>query len=87
MVDFTEYDKVLARAKALGVKKNHDYGDEPLKAFGDLGVIMRLHDKVSRLRTLVYNSEMAKVDEKIEDTALDIINYAAYLVMMRERKL
>lgn len=65
-------------------KKNHDYGDSFNKGcdkFGIVSAISRLDEKMDRLTTLYPNAEIAKVNESLEDTLLDMANYAVMLVM------
>ena len=65
----------------LMVRKNADYAceDDPyrnFKMFGRLGILVRLSDKLSRLRTFEERGRLDVPDESIRDTVLDIINYA-----------
>lgn len=87
------HNELCASAHSLMKKKNHDYagasGLEPFANFTrvesmgitstELGFMVRLTDKMSRLSTLM-NGHKAKVeDEKIVDTVLDVINYSVLL--------
>lgn len=75
---------VLMEAHELAKKKNNDYGSAPMLKFREKGIAIRLYDKTSRLSNLlVENTERKVDDETIEDTCLDIINYAAYIIMLR----
>lgn len=62
-------------------KKNHDYGNSTVDTYNKYGLVsylVRLEDKLNRARTL-YQTGIAsqKVsDEKLEDTLLDLANYA-----------
>lgn len=64
--------------------KNADYGD----SFGKLrqefpdAILIRLTDKLERLKTL-YSGGKCAVDESIEDTLLDLANYAIMEVIER----
>lgn len=61
------------------VKKNADYGDSfsQLRQRYPNFVCMRLFDKLNRLDTLLQPGHTIQVsDETIEDTLLDIANYA-----------
>ncbi len=61
-------------------KKNSDYGDSFGKSFTSYGMPMaciRLQDKLSRLVSLTVNRNEKQVeDESIEDTLMDLANYA-----------
>lgn len=68
---------------ALGdllARKNADYGNsfaEQYSEYGLLSVIIRLDDKLRRLKSLANSQEGAKVaDEAIADTLLDMAGYA-----------
>ena len=69
--------------------KNKDYGDSFSKQFQEYGLIssaIRLEDKLSRFKNLIKNEAQVK-DESIEDTLLDMANYANLTVMeLREGK-
>jgi hypothetical protein len=76
--------KICQKARDLMEKKNSDYGgvDEPFRnfhGFGAYGILVRLSDKIARMRTFLEklkNKEpMAVISESVEDTAIDAINY------------
>lgn len=66
-------------------KKNQDYGDSFSKSFVEYGMTMpciRLEDKLNRLKSLtIHNNERQVNDESIEDTLLDLANYAIMSIM------
>ena len=66
--------------------KNHDYGDSYAKVRQKFpnSVLIRLNDKLSRLEVLM-GGELAQVkDENIDDTLLDLANYALMELTERE---
>lgn len=70
---------------ALYERKNHDYGDSFGKGFAEYGMTMpciRLEDKLNRLKSLLKSS--AQVDESIDDTLMELANYA--IMTLIERK-
>lgn len=71
---------------ALYERKNADYGDSFAKSFEEYGLAapcIRLEDKLNRLKSLRKRPAQVK-DESIEDTLLDLANYAIMtLVEMR----
>lgn len=79
-------DKALLKeAYDLGVRKNHDYGTNNILLYGVVGIIVRINDKLSRVKNLyVFEAKKLepKVDEKIEDTLLDVVNYSTYALML-----
>ena len=68
-------------------KKNADYGDsfaQMRKRYPEV-IGMKLWEKVNRLCNLLGGQNQQVVDESIEDTLMDIANYA--LMELTERKL
>lgn len=67
-------------------KKNHDYGNSFSNSFREFGIIssaVRLSDKMERLKSFAkLSSEAIQVkDESVQDTLLDMANYAIMTVM------
>ena len=79
------FDDILWRLMEIHVRKNHDYGNaahESYKEFGLISYIIRLNDKMKRLKSLTKpEAEQQVADEKIEDTLMDL---AAYAIMAIE---
>lgn len=68
--------------------KNNDYGNsftDLYKEFGLTSSIIRLTDKLNRLKSLNKNTQLVK-DESIRDTLLDCANYCIMTVMEMENK-
>lgn len=64
-------------------RKNADYGDSFGKQFEEYGIVssaIRLEDKFNRFKNLTKNQAQVK-DETIEDTLLDLANYAIMTVV------
>ncbi|MCL4387206.1 DUF1599 domain-containing protein, partial [Patescibacteria group bacterium] len=78
-------EKTLEKCFELGVKKNADYGDDNILRFGEKGLIVRISDKYSRVQNLLKKNSRSVVDEKIEDTLEDIINYSTYGEMLVDK--
>jgi len=58
--------------------KNQDYGnsfEESCNEFGITAGLVRMSDKFNRIKSLSKNSNLVK-DESIEDTLVDLANYA-----------
>ena len=77
------HKKLLDSMHELYIKKNSDYGDsvhETYKKYGLVSFLVRIEDKLNRVKTLNEKSckqQDAKVlDEKIEDTLMDLANYS-----------
>jgi len=64
-------------------RKHADYGDSFGKQFEEYGIVssaIRLEDKFNRFKNLIKNQAQVK-DETIEDTLLDLANYAIMTVV------
>lgn len=62
-------------------KKNTDYGDA-FANYGPIGVLVRISDKISRTVSISNNNITLINDESLRDTAIDLHNYAAMLIML-----
>ena len=79
-----EHQDLMNYLHNLYVVKNHDYGDsvhDTYTKYGLTSFLVRIEDKLNRARTLSQNSEMLVKTEKIEDTLLDMANYAVLAVI------
>lgn len=74
-------------ALQLVIKKTQDYAtiDDPYRNFRmsesvgvslEKGILVRMCDKLSRLGNLVENGDPSVKSESIEDTLIDVMNYA-----------
>lgn len=91
------HNNVLECIHSLYVKKNHDYGDsvhDTYKKYGLVSFLVRMEDKLNRVRILSLKKENEKIndakvtDEKIEDTLLDLANYTilAFMELYLDKK-
>ena len=82
----TTHASICSDLTALYERKNHDYGDSFGKGFKEYGMTMpciRLEDKLNRLKSLLKSGAQVK-DESIDDTLMDLANYA--IMTLIERK-
>lgn len=84
----TMYDvhkEVLEELHRTFIDKNHDYGNSFHKVRQEFpcAILVRLSDKLERLKTLSLDFDLARVDEPIEETLLDLANYAIMEVVER----
>ena len=61
------------------------------RALAQLGIVIRMNDKIQRLINIhkksIFNGEELSVsDESIEDTCIDIMNYANMLIVLKNDK-
>lgn len=76
MVNFKDITDQMVE---LYIKKNQDYGnsfDETLDEFGLVAGIIRMNDKIKRIKQLYKSGEINVKEEKVEDTLIDLANYA-----------
>lgn len=82
--------ELLEYLHELYVTKNSDYGNsvhDTFEKYGLTSFLVRLEDKLNRARTLTLNPKNQKVaDERIEDTLLDLANYAILAVIELKNK-
>lgn len=79
------YKKIVEEALALAKKKNADYSGSKIDNIGltgSNGIAVRLLDKVSRIYNLTSGATPEVKTESIQDTAIDIVNYAVFLLMI-----
>lgn len=70
---------ICQKLNAIYRAKNHDYGDafgDTFKKLGIISAVTRLSDKTNRLMSLAVTHDTQVKDEKIEDTLMDMANYA-----------
>ena len=79
-----ELEWALIAQEIFGVfkRKQKDYGPNNIGLFQDTGIMTRMTDKFMRLHTL-YNSGEEPKNESIEDTWIDIADYAIIALMCR----
>lgn len=90
---FTTDDKMKAMQEIfdscleIAYKKSHDYAGvtdslSNFRTFGWKGVVVRLGDKFNRVANFSKQEEMYVKDESVEDTLMDMINYASICLML-----
>ena len=83
MTDRVEQLKDIQKnALELFTKKNADYNDAFAK-YGLVGVLMRIEDKIQRCLSITKSGIQLVNDEALEDTLLDLHNYAARALMLK----
>lgn len=95
------HERLCGLALDLMKKKNHDYagrgGESPFANFTrceamgicstEQGFLVRLTDKMSRLSSFIEAGTLQVKDESVEDTILDVINYAVlFQSYLQEKK-
>ena len=70
---------ICEKLNKLYEAKNTDYSDSFGKSYKEYGLTMpciRLEDKLNRLKSLNFSRSIKVKDESIEDTLMDLANYA-----------
>jgi len=93
---FSDY---IQRMVDLENRKGHDYAsvEDPFKNFlecenlqicsAEKGILVRMADKITRVSNLLEKNEAAQVaDEKLDDTLIDLANYAIILACYLKAK-
>jgi len=92
----SEFENILENMLAIHKAKNHDYS--PQGQFGNFsesekvgvpdwkGAFIRLQDKYTRCCNLIGGREAQVLDEKLEDTLLDLANYAVIVLCLMKGK-
>ena len=94
-----EFKLITQEMYATARKKNHDYTgnvDDPFKNFTmvelmgaattEQGFFTRMTDKIMRIGGFIRSNKLLVLDEKIEDTLLDLAVYAILFVIYLRSK-
>jgi len=94
-----EFFKIIEEMKETHSNKSHDYAGKDVDPFANLklskkmgipywkGCLVRIGDKFSRLCAFARQKECKVKDESVEDTLLDLANYAIICrILYRESK-
>lgn len=88
---FKLHQDMCAEALELMKKKNNDYasGSDPFMNFrraeylgfatAELGVLIRMTDKMSRISTFLKNGDLSLSNESVYDAIIDMVNYSVLL--------
>ena len=80
---FEEACRIIALQIAETViSKQHDYGHDNIMVFKEQGLVVRLWDKIARLKNLLWVNKENPKNESIEDTFTDIAGYAIIGLML-----
>ncbi len=77
--------KIQDECLAIFVRKNTDYGDS-FAEDGPVGTIVRIGDKIKRMKSVTKRGIQLVNDESLRDTLLDLHNYAAMAVMLLDEQ-
>lgn len=79
-------DQVLGEMREVMIRKNRDYASakaDNISEFGELGVLVRANDKLSRLKNLLWHTKHQPKNESIADSWVDLANYCVIAMLVR----
>jgi hypothetical protein len=95
---FKLHESISKEALELMKKKNNDYasGSDPFMNFrraeylgfatAELGVLIRMTDKMSRISTYLNQGKLSLSNESVYDAIVDIVNYSVILAGLLKDK-
>lgn len=72
---FGEVNRIDMECNTILHEKNLSYGDS-YKEYSYIGILIRINDKINRLKQLEKNSIKIMCNESVRDSLLDLRNYA-----------
>jgi hypothetical protein len=89
MKDLNNFEDILTELRIIMIRKHQDYGpfniaNAPGGAMN--GLLVRMHDKMARLENLYYKKSDTPNYESIEDTFIDLANYAIIGLLVQRRQ-
>lgn len=85
-----KFKEITEEMVELYTKKNSDYGDsvhDTYVKYGPVSFLVRMEDKINRVRKLTETDYSSKViDEKVRDSLIDLANYAILMILEIERE-
>ena len=75
--EFITFDDMLD----LVISKQWDYGHGNIAKFGLIGIVVRLSDKIERLKNLL-STGASPSNESLDDTKMDIVGYCILALML-----
>jgi len=85
----TDMWQVLDSAGNLLLSKHEKYGPKNISGAPggpENGLRVRMWDKMARLNNLIENPDVDPGDESLNDTLIDLLNYCAIFIMVRDGK-
>jgi hypothetical protein len=76
-----QFSDIQRKALEVFKKKNADYGDAFAK-HGLVGVLIRIEDKIQRALSISKSGVTLVGSESLQDTLLDLHNYAAMALLL-----
>lgn len=78
---------IIGDIHGMLLKKHHDYGPKNLDEFGTLGILIRVSDKLNRVKNMIQSGkDGGHVGEKEEQEWLDIAGYAIQALRIKRKQ-
>lgn len=87
-IEIETFKSITNEMSELYAKKNADYGNSFDKGMDTIGMaygVGRMYDKMNRIINLTKGHQAKVIDEKLEDTVLDLANYSVMLLSYLKR--
>lgn len=88
-IEYEAHSNICDKLGKMFSSKNKDYGDSFHKSFEEYGLlssVIRMSDKLNRLKSFAKNDDLSVKDESIRDTLLDLANYAIMTVVELDKQ-
>lgn len=82
------FEVATAELLAIFLKKHKDYGKGNILSVKELGIAMRIAEKVERLKHLILKQELGEppANESLEETWQDIAVYSVIAILLRREQ-
>lgn len=78
-----EFLRIALENVLLMDRKQCDYGSKNISDFGKFGVLVRMNDKLQRIKNLFGTGKRKRaINESMQDSFRDISNYAIIFIML-----
>lgn len=82
------FKEITKEMEDICERKNSDYGasvNDTYQKYGMVAYLVRMEDKLNRVRNLILKENQQIEDEKIRDTLIDLANYSILAIIDMER--
>lgn len=82
------YEEILEELLITFLKKHKDYGKGNILSIKELGIAMRISEKIERIKHLLMKEQMGETptNESLDDSLTDIAVYAIIAKLVRSGK-
>lgn len=87
MNNVDRFKQITDEMVKLYERKNSDYGSsihDTYMKYGAVAYLVRMEDKINRVRSLTQNNNQKVEDEKIHDSLVDLANYSILMLLELE---